>query len=48
MLTKSVFEDKHLTDQAVAAVQKVVGHDDRHERVSLEEKDGRVVPREIA
>jgi hypothetical protein len=42
-----VFEDKHLTDAAVAAVQKVVGHD-QHDRGSLEVKDGRAVAREIA
>jgi sugar porter (SP) family MFS transporter len=42
-----MFEDKHLTDTAVAAVQKVVGHD-RHERGSMEEKDGRPRAREIA
>jgi len=40
-----MFEDRHLTDQAVAAVQKVVEHS-QHERGSIEEKHKRRVGRE--
>jgi len=42
-----VFEDKHLADQAVAAVQKVVGHE-RHDKESIDERHiGRAVTREV-